>query len=275
MCDHCITESVKSRMLNRRDLFRASAAIGAAGALGAVAAPEPSLAQPIAAARMNDLTHELHEHFPTFFGDQRFFIDKPTTYAKNRRNSFTWRIAEHIGTHIDAPLHFSEDGMSVGEVPVEDLICPLVIVDIRAKAAENPDAQLTPDDLRAWTSSHGPVPDGACVAMLSGWSQHVRTEKFRNADDKNVLHFPGFHVEAVRMLLEETSAKGLAVDTLSTDYGPAKEFAVHYEWLPTGRWNLECVANLEALPPKGAMLIVGAPKVIGGSGGPARVFALA
>ena len=67
---------------------------------------------------------------------------------------------------------------------------------------------------------------------------------------------------------------GIAVDTLSLDFGKSPDFAVHYAWLPQGRWGLECVAGLDALPAAGATMIVGAPKHRGGSGGPTRVFAL-
>jgi kynurenine formamidase len=164
----------------------------------------------------------------------------------------------------------------VSEIPVADLVCPLAIVDIRAKAAENPDAQVTPDDLAAWKAANGDIPEGACVAMLSGWGQHVATDKFRNVgEDGKTMHFPGFHLEAAQMLMEQASVKGMAVDTLSLDFGQSPDFAVHYAWLPSDRWGLECVANLEALPAKGATLIVGAPKIKGATGGPARVFAMA
>jgi kynurenine formamidase len=88
------------------------------------------------------------------------------------------------------------------------------------------------------------------------------------------MHFPGFHPEATRMLLEETDLVGIVVDTLSIDHGASADFATHYAWLPAGRWGLECVANLDRLPASGATLVVGAPKFRGGTGGPSRVFAL-
>ncbi|MGB7206773.1 MAG: cyclase family protein, partial [Anderseniella sp.] len=87
------------------------------------------------------------------------------------------------------------------------------------------------------------------------------------------MHFPGFHIEATKMLLE-TKAVGMAVDTLSLDHGPSADFATHYAWLPTNRWGIENLANLDAVPAKGATLVVGAPKHRGGSGGPARIFAM-
>jgi kynurenine formamidase len=273
MCHHCVVESVKSRMLSRRDFFRASAAAGVAAA--AVSIPRPLFAQGGTPSRVEDMTHELHENFPTFSGEPQLFVEQILRMPGDGYNLNEWRLNEHTGTHMDAPLHFSEDGQSVAEIPVGDLVCPLVVVDIREKASADADAQVTPDDIKAWTAAHGEIPDGACVAMLSGWGAHVNSDKFRNAgEDGQTLHFPGFHVEATQMLMEETGTRGIAVDTMSLDHGRSEDFAVHYSWLPAGRWGLECIANLEQMPASGATLIVGAPKIRGGTGGPARVFAM-
>jgi kynurenine formamidase len=110
--------------------------------------------------------------------------------------------------------------------------------------------------------------------MLSGWDARVAGPEFRNADGDGVMHFPGFHVEAAQYLMGERNAIGIAVDTLSLDYGKSADFATHYAWLPTNRWGLEAVAKLAELPPVGATLVVGGPKIKGATGGPSRVFAL-
>ncbi|WP_417424687.1 cyclase family protein [Hoeflea sp.] len=275
MCDFCVMETVKDRMLSRRDLFRV-AGVGAAAAAMTTAAPRimPGT-QAMAAGHgsVADMTHELHEDFPTFFGEQQFFREQKFNWEEHKFNLFELRVNEHTGTHVDAPLHFSENGRSVAEIPVGDLVSPLCVIDIRDRAAGDPDAQLTPDDIKAWISAHGEIPERACVAMNSGWEAHLGTDTFRNADAEGKMHFPGFHVEAAQMLLE-TSAAGIAVDSLSLDFGPSPDFATHYAWLSAGRWGLECIANLDAMPASGATLVVGAPKHRGGSGGPARVFAM-
>ena len=154
------------------------------------------------------------------------------------------------------------------------LVVPLCVVDIREKAAADPDAQVTPYDLKAWIAANGDIPENACIAMNSGWSTHLGTDKFRNADGDGKLHFPGFHAEAAKFLLQETKSAGIAVDTLSLDHGRSPDFATHYAWLPEGKWGLEAAANLDKLPVKGATLVLGAPKHRGGTGGPARAFAL-
>ena len=275
MCNACIINGIKDHMLSRRSFLKgATTATAAAGAAASGFAATALPANAASHGSVSDMTHELHEDFPTFFGEQQFFREQKFNYAEHKFNLLELRVNEHTGTHIDAPLHFSENGNAVSEIPVGNLVVPLCVIDIRAKTVENPDAQVTPEDITAWTDRNGPIPDKACVAMNSGWGGYVNDPKFRNVGEDEKMHFPGFHVEAAQKLLEETSASGIAVDTLSLDYGISGDFATHYAWLPAGRWGLECIANLDGVPATGATLVVGAPKHRGGTGGPARVFAM-
>lgn len=270
MCHACVTETVKRRMLSRRDLFRMAPA---AAALATVGAAPVALAH-ATPGTVHDLTHTLSADFPTYFGEPGYAEESKFNFADHGFNVKVLTVNEHTGTHVDAPLHFSTDGQAVDEIPVGNLILPLAIVDIRAKAADDPEAQVTPDDLSAWRDANGDFPGSCCVAMLSGWEEHIGTPRYRGADESGTQHYPGFHVEAAQMLMEDTTAVGLASDTLSLDVGSSKTFDTHYAWLPTNRWGIENIANLGTLPASGATLIVGAPKHKGGTGGPARVLAI-
>ena len=283
MCVPACTKKIATDV-SRRGFLRGAAGLAAVTTLAGCApvSTTPPVGSAAAASLMTsrhsfsrilDLTHTLAPSFPTFGGDPQLELESMFALANDGYNMYRWLVVEHTGTHMDAPFHFS-DGPSAEQIPVDDLMGLLVVVDIRSKAEANPDAQLTPDDLAAWESEHGPIPDGAIVAMNSGWDAFVGDSKFRNADDAGVMHFPGFHIEAIDMLLGERNAKGIFVDTLSLDFGPSPDFAVHYRWLPAGKWGIECVANLGQLPASGAIAIVGGPKIAGATGGPSRIFAL-
>tara|TARA_E500000305_G_scaffold79353_1_gene65115 strand:+ start:473 stop:1291 length:819 start_codon:yes stop_codon:yes gene_type:complete len=271
MCDICVMNAVKDKMLSRRSLFKTAAMASVAVAAGAAVAAPQALAAGHNA--VEDMTHTLDADFPTYFGESQFSMEQKFNYAEHSFNLFEYTVNEHTGTHIDAPLHFSADGTSVDEIPVSNLVAPLCVIDISTKAEESADSQVTPADLRTWMYEHGDIPANACVAMYSGWGEKVGSAAFRGFDGEK-QHYPGFHVEAVKMLMEETGAASIAVDTLSLDYGMSGDFATHYAWLPSGRFGIECVANLDKVPAKGATLVVGAPKHKGGTGGPARIFAL-
>ena len=277
MCVPNCQETVVRR-LSRRGFLKAVGGLSAVAATGCSSNPSDSSEASNNQAKMSfsrvvDLTHTLTPNFPTYGGESQLEVETLFTLAENGYNMYKWTLVEHTGTHMDAPIHFSDQD-SADLIPVANLVLPLAVVDIRAKAEENADAQLTLDDLKAWEETHGRLPDRACVAMLSGWDAHVNSEKFRNADDEGVMHFPGFHIEAIDFLLEERNVLGIAVDTLSLDYGPSPDFAVHYKWLPSNRWGMECVAKLAELPPVGATIVAGGPKIAGATGGPSRVLAL-
>ncbi|MDD9908328.1 MAG: cyclase family protein [Ahrensia sp.] len=279
MCHHCVIDSVKQRMLSRRDLFKASAGAAVTATATATLTAQPAVAgghgAKTALGEVIDMTHTLAPEFPTFFGVPGISMEQKFNFKEHGFNLFDLSINEHTATHIDAPLHFSADGTSVDEIAVENLVIPLAVIDIREKAAADADAQVTPDDLKAWIAKNGDIPEDCCVAMNSGWSAKSGDEAaYTGRDAEKKLHFPGFHPEATKMLMEETSAVAMAVDTLSLDHGPSADFATHYAWLPSGRYGIENLANLDAVPESGATLVVGAPKHKGGTGGPARIFAM-
>lgn len=270
MCNACLIESVKSSMLSRRQLFTGAAASGAAAiAAGAIGA-RPALAQ--AQGMVVDLTHVLDENFPTFDGKPGIAYEEAVNFEQSGYQLWKLTVFEHSGTHIDAPLHFSADGISVAELAPENLICPLCVIDISAKAGEDANATVEPEDIEAWISANGEIPAGACVAMHSGWAAKVASPEFRTAPDGNFA-FPGFG-KAATDRLAEMGVAAIGVDTLSLDPGNSADFAVHYSWLPSCRYGIENLANLDRMPAAGATVFVGAPKHARGTGGPARIMAV-
>lgn len=266
-------EEAVHRALSRRRFFRGAVAAGAAAGFAATAVA-PAQAQR-SFKSVVDLTHVLSPEFPTFFGVPGIVIDKTHDFKKDGFNLAWWRVVEHCGTHMDAPIHFSENGATVERIAADQLVAPLAVVDVSAKAAQNADYALSRQDLDEWEAKNGRLPDGCCVAMNSGWQQHVTSAaKFVGKDAAGVMHFPGIHPAATEWLLKERSVVGLAVDTLSLDPGNTKDFKTHYTWLPAGRWGIENIANLDKVPPVGATLVAGLPKVKGATGGPARILAL-
>jgi kynurenine formamidase len=161
------------------------------------------------------------------------------------------------------------------ELPVAQFFAPLAVIDISARAASDPDAQVMPDDILAWESDHGALPAGAFVAMSSGWDARIDDPAaFINLGDDDLLHFPGFHPDAAALLIEERDITGIGVDTLSLDYGSSTDFGTHIAILGAGKYGIEGLAALAAAPPTGGLIVVGGPKFMIGSGGPSRVMAL-
>jgi kynurenine formamidase len=226
-------------------------------------------------SQVQDLTHTITPEIPLFPGNPQPVIEPLRTYEVDGYYANKLTYAEHTGTHMDAPAHFVDGAAFSNELPVQLFFAPMVIIDISERAASDPDAQVIPDDLLAWENDHGPIPTGAFVAMNSGWDTRIGDPgTFINAGEDGVLHFPGFHPDATGLLIDEREIAGIGVDTLSLDYGASTDFGSHISLLQAGKYGLEGLAALANVPPSGATVIVGGPKVMIGSGGPSRVLAL-
>jgi kynurenine formamidase len=258
--------------LSRRSFFKGAAATGFAAA----AAVPASAAETRSFSRAVDLTHTMSPDFPTFLGKPGIEMEREFDFKKDRFNLFWWHIVEHAGTHLDAPLHFSESGLSAERLPVEQLVVPLAVVNVVYQAEQDADYQLSREDLAKWEAKYGRLPAGCCVAMHSGWGELATADpaRFDGRDVNGTMHFPGFAPEAAAWLMKERRVTGIAVDTMSLDNGASRDFKTHQLWLPSGRWGLENVANLDKVPEAGATLVVGAAKVKDSTGGLARVIAL-
>ncbi len=275
MCPPGTLASLNCPEVSRRSLLK----FGLGAAAAAMALP---LGQVQAAAvrrttfsNVADLTHVLGPDFPTFPGGAPFKVEQAVSFEKDGYYGSNISYWEHTGTHMDAPVHFSKDGLFVDQLPIETLVVPAAVINIGERAAGDPDSVVTPDDILAWERRYGRLPDGAAVLMASGWGARAGSlAAFRNSDAGGTMHFPAFGKPAIDFLLSERRISGIGVDTLSLDFGPSQDFAVHFTLLSTNRWGLENLANLEAIPPSGATLFVGAPKVAAGSGGPSRVMAV-
>jgi kynurenine formamidase len=232
-------------------------------------------------SKVIDLTYSFDEHtiyWPTFKPFQLEVVSAAKTEAGYWYAANNICLAEHGGTHMDAPIHFAEGKRAADEVPVQQLIGPAAVIDVHAQAAKDADYRLTVADLEAWEKQHGRIPKGAIVLMLSGWGSRWPDKKtYLGTDqpgDVANLHFPGFSREAAEFLVSQRDIDAIGLDTPSMDYGQSKDFIVHQIINGANKPGLENVANLEKLPAKGATLIALPMKIAKGSGGPVRIIAI-
>lgn len=221
-----------------------------------------------------DLSYPLDSTFPIFPGQGppaqiSRHVSNEDGYSSNR-----WELPEHWGTHLDAPLHYSKGGKTVADIPISELFCPAIVIDIADRAAADPDTAVSLEDILSWERKFGEIPQKGFVLMHSGWGKWVQTPFFYNKKEDGLLHFPGFSAEAVQFLVNSRDVAGVGVDTLSIDCGKSLDYPVHKILFAAGKWALECLCNLNSLPPQGAWLLVGAIPLRKATGFPARVFAL-
>jgi kynurenine formamidase len=280
MCLPGTVETVRGQAAAQdgRRIDRRTALLGGIGAAAALAFPAGALAhrkskERRGRQRLQDLTHVFTEGFPVFTFDppkRRTLI----TIPEGGFYSQEWTFGEHSGTHMDAPGHFVTGGRLAPEITLEELLVPIVVIDISARAKRDSDAVVTVDDLRRFEQRHGDIPEGSLVCMHSGWAAKVDDpDEFKGGPAFPDYHFPGFSAGAAMWLAERRDVTGIGVDTMSLDPGDSTTFPVHVNFLATDRYGLENLANLDKIPPRGAVAYVGLIPWEEGSGGPCRVIA--
>jgi kynurenine formamidase len=184
---------------------------------------------------------------------------------------------EHGGTHLDAPIHFAEGRWTTDEVPLERLVAPAVVLDVSEQASRDRDYRVSAADVEAFERRHGRIAAGTMVLVRTGWSRHWPDVKAYLGDDTpgdaTKLSFPGFGLEAARLLVER-GVTVLGIDTASLDYGRSTDFVVHRFAMARNVAGLENLTGLEHLPATGAVVVALPMKIAGGSGGPLRAIAL-
>lgn len=284
MCSPEIIAHVRSEIDGKPRLTRRGAMKSALAATAAFATVHSSslahqatpAASPVTGIRaaIVDLTHLLESTSPVWPGNEPFTTEPMKTFENDGFYQQKVSFWEHTGTHVDAPIHFIEDGITADAIDISTLFAPLAIIDISDRAAEDADTALTVDDILAYEADYGELPAGALVAMNSGWSSKWSDpETFVNLDADGVQHYPGFHPDAAEFLVTERDIVGIATDTLSQDPGISTDFDTHITILGAGKYGIEGINNLAAVDPAGASVYVGAPKWEGSSGGPSRIIA--
>lgn len=254
------------------------------------ASPANALAESLAGGhlRIVDLTTQLSSSTPTlelpapFANLIDFSIDYQSEY--DERGPY-WKHAnihtgEHIGTHLDAPVHWisGREGKDVSQIEPQRLIGPAVVLDFSEQAATDPDYLITSADIGAWEEEHGAFPDNCWVLVRTGWDSrgHDR-DVFLNKYDGG-SHTPGFTAECALWLAERAEVSGVGVETVGIDAGGAAglepAFPMHYHLLGHDKYGVTSLMNLQQLPRHGAVIVVAPLPIAGGTGAPSRVYAL-
>jgi kynurenine formamidase len=225
-------------------------------------------------SRLVDLGHPIQASDPSWDGTPGFQRTAVATMEKDGYAAGRVTVEEHFGTHLDAPMHFAPAGWAVDAIPADRLYRAGVCINVADKASRDADYQVTPADIQAFEAKSGKIATGSVVLIATGWDRFW-PDRARYMNEKNgVKHFPGLSADAVRLLAADRQVAGIAIDTPSIDYGPSAAFEAHHVSMPLNVYHIENAARLTTLPASGFMVLVAPMNIAGGSGAPARLFAL-
>jgi kynurenine formamidase len=221
-----------------------------------------------------DLSHVIDTNIPLWPGDPPVVFENVADFATDGYYLRRFSIGEHSATHMNAANSFHENGTGIDAYKPESLVVPAVVIDIRAKAANNPDYALTKADVLAWEKKHGKIHSGSVVLLYTGWQEKWGDPTaFFNEDADGGLHFPGFDGATTRFLLDERRIAGTGIDTHGVDPGQDASYATNTQVTEVNGIVLECLTNLDQLPPTGTTLVLGILRLKNGSGTPLSVMA--
>jgi kynurenine formamidase len=271
-------------MASQRHFRIRTAAIAAACFVALTALPAAAQSQTdlerayrtIASKTFVDLTHSFGPDTPVWsgFGQAKFSpaadpkTHEPYTIPKDGFRTTYYEMVGQYGTHVDPPAHFAENGITMDKIPLKEMVLPLVVLDDTPYLAKDPNHAFSVDDLKAWERQHGRVPKGAFAAL--------RTDMYKDwdTDPKRFERspFPAWAFETVKFLYEQRGVTATGHESMDTDTTDKMESETYI--LQHGHYQIEVMANLDKVPPTGALIVASWPKVRDGLGFPARVFAI-
>ncbi|CAD5945250.1 cyclase family protein [Planktothrix agardhii] len=225
--------------------------------------------------RIIDLTHKIDPDIPLWPGDPVVELETIADFSTSGYYLRRFSMGEHSGTHLNSPKSFYQDGMGIDDYSPESCILSAVVINIREKASQNPDAILTVNDIKDWEEQHDIIPANSMILLYTGWQEKWHNPiDFLNIDTEGKLHFPGFGSEATQFLIEQRHIMGVGIDTHGVDPGFDHSFNTNKIILKNNGFVLENLTNLDQLPATKITLIIGILKLTGGSGSPVSVLAL-
>jgi kynurenine formamidase len=264
--------------------LRSATALAAVACLSVFALEAPAGAQSdldrafrtIESKKFVDLTHSFGPDTPVWagFGQAKFSpaadpkTREPYTIAKDGFRATFYEMVGQYGTHVDPPAHFAETGITMDRIPLQQMILRLVVLDDTPYLAKDPNHAFSVADLAAWEQAHGRVPKGAFAALRTDMSKDwdANPERFKRSP------FPAWSFDTIKFLYERrgvTATGHEAMDTDTTDKMDSETYILRH-----GHYQIEVMANLDKVPPTGALIVVSWPKVKDGLGFPARAFAI-
>ena len=243
------------------------------------ARPGPSLAEAYAVLATRpkvDLTHAFSPTTPVWagFGQAKMTpaVDPSSleayTIAHDGFRATFYCLVGQYGTHVDPPAHFAPTGATMDEIPLDEMILPLIVLDDTPYLGADPAHAFSLEDLAAWEKAHGAVPKGAFVALRTDMAKDWTSDPARFKREP----FPAWSLPVVKRLFEERGIAAIGHESLDTD--TTKTMASETYVLDHGHYQIEALDNLDKVPATGAIIVATWPKVKNGLGFPARVFAI-
>ena len=258
----------------------AAAALAAACQTTPVPPPEPPPPPFPEAWTVVDLTRPLDADTPVLPHPQGFPFERlPLNGTSGGRVTAAWSATDLLGTHVETPAVFGEGDARVDRIPVAHLLLPTVVIDAPPRLLL-PGGETAPpvtglSAVLAHEARHGTIPHGALIVLRTGAGERSSRELAQaGRTPPGGFDHAGWSLEAVRFLARERRARAIGTDALTLDEGAqVADSPVAREVARVGLIAVAGLANVELLPRRGSVVVLGVIPVAGATAAPARVLA--
>lgn len=210
----------------------------------------------IPTGRVVDLSHTLHPYKEQYTLE---VAQKGQRMGPEGDIMCTVYLWSHVGTHVEAPLHFLADGGDTAGLSIEQLMGPAIVLDFRDKGVSEP---ITLAEMQA----AGDVQVGDRVLTMTGRHTQYRTPASHDR--------PYITEEAMRWLVEDRKINCLGTDSSGFEVRGVDHHPNHRLLTHAGIPVLECLTNLVELKKQRVFLIALPWPVVGLDACPVRAIAI-
>ena len=170
-------------------------------------------------------------------------------------------MSSHTGTHIDAPNHFFEDGLTIEKIPLKRLIQNAILIKLFKKRNQS----ITLSDIKAFEEQYEQIPQNSTIVFFTNWQKNSKKSYFFTEN-------PGLNENAAKYLVSK-NINLVGIDSPSIDLGKNSKFPVHKIFSKKNILIVENLDNLEKIPSQKFLFSIFPLKLKGASGSPIRAVA--
>lgn len=214
----------------------------------------------VRALRTYDVTVPISETTPVRPGQPRVQIERLSRIEKgDHANVSRLHLSSHTGTHVDAPYHFVQRGLTVDMLSLEVLIGPAFVAEV---------FELEGNTIQAYDLARLHFPRSTTRLLIKTTNSHFWEDKLTEFERDYVHLAP----QTAGWLIKR-GIQLVGVDYLSVEDWRVKDFRVHHALLEAGVIILEGL-DLSRVPEGPCQLVCLPLKIKGGDGAPARVLVI-
>lgn len=208
-----------------------------------------------------DLTLTISEFIPSFPGSPKPQFINWSELKNDGYNLELLFLSSHTGTHLDAPYHFSKNGIKINQIPLDRLLGKAILI----KLEKTKNSPITKSDIVSFEKNNFKIPIASSIFFYTGWQKNLKNNNYFTEN-------PGLDSSSAKYLVSK-KVNMIGIDSPSIDIGKDDSFNVHKIFSQNNILIVENLTNLNKIPTKEFNFTVLPLKLKDATGSPVRAIA--